>query len=139
MSWYEKLIDCTECGGSGFNVSGAGGQHREVPCESCDGSGTIWVDARVIPGDRRVVCAAVKSGGLTACSARHFDPIMRSQMLCMDNSMAIWKCASAVQGFIDQYGVFMTREEAWEVADAAGQIIRRVGGDEGRLFSENLY
>lgn len=22
---------------------------------------------------------------------------------------------------------------------AAGQIIRRVGGDEGRLFSENLY
>jgi hypothetical protein len=33
----------------------------------------------------------------------------------------------------------MTREEAFEVASAAGQIIRRVGGDDGKLFSENLY
>jgi hypothetical protein len=43
------------------------------------------------------------------------------------------------QGFIDQFGVFMTREEAYEVAKAAGQIKYRCGGDEGRLFSENLY
>jgi hypothetical protein len=43
------------------------------------------------------------------------------------------------QGFIDQHGVFMTREEAWIVAEAACQIIRRVGGDGARLYSENLY
>lgn len=46
------------------------------------------------------------------------------------------------QGFIDQRGVFLTRQEAWKVAEAAGQIIRRVGGDGahgGTLYSENLY
>jgi hypothetical protein len=43
------------------------------------------------------------------------------------------------QGFIDQRGEFMTREEAHKVATKSGQIIRRCGGDDGRLFSENLY
>jgi hypothetical protein len=43
------------------------------------------------------------------------------------------------QGFIDQFGVFMTREEAYVVAKAAGQIKYRCGGDDGVLFSENLY
>jgi hypothetical protein len=45
----------------------------------------------------------------------------------------------AEQGFVDQRGEYLTREEAFEVASKAGQIIRRCGGDEGRLFSENLY
>lgn len=45
----------------------------------------------------------------------------------------------AEQGFIDQRGAFLTREEAHKVATGAGQIIRRCGGDDGRLFSENLY
>jgi hypothetical protein len=44
-----------------------------------------------------------------------------------------------VQGFIDQFGDFMTREEARKVALDAGQVRRRVGGDSERLFSENLY
>jgi hypothetical protein len=46
------------------------------------------------------------------------------------------------QGFLDQHGVFLSRTEAWKVAEAAGQILRRVGGDDangGTLFSENLY
>lgn len=46
------------------------------------------------------------------------------------------------QGFIDQFGAFMSRTEAWKVAEAAGQIIRRVDGDAvdgGTLYSENLY
>jgi hypothetical protein len=55
-------------------------------------------------------------------------------------------------GFVDQDNVFMSRAEAWKVADAAGQIRRPTGleknydshrapniGDEGLLFSENLY
>jgi hypothetical protein len=59
----------------------------------------------------------------------------------------VWEC-----GFIDQHQVFLTRAEAWKVADAAGQIRRPSGfernynnqrrpnvGDEGLLFSENLY
>ena len=45
-------------------------------------------------------------------------------------------------GFVDNRGNFLTRTEAWKVAEAAGQILYRVGGDEtngGTLYSENLY
>lgn len=43
------------------------------------------------------------------------------------------------QGFVTSTGRFVSREEAWPIALAAGQIVRRVGGDEGRLYSENLW
>ena len=44
------------------------------------------------------------------------------------------------QGFIDQCGNFLTREEAWKVAEAADQIIRTGPGFSGpMLYSENLY
>lgn len=46
------------------------------------------------------------------------------------------------QGFVDNEGNFLTREEAWKVAERCGQIIRRCGGDTangGTLYSENLW
>jgi hypothetical protein len=85
---------------------------------------------------RRVVCAAVLVNDHTICSARHFDNVMRAQIEAINEP---YSGASVEQGFLDQCGEFLTREEAWVVAEAAGQIIRRVGGDGGRLFSENLY
>jgi len=87
---------------------------------------------------RRVVCAANKYGDLMVLGARHFDMTMHNQIKVSPFMMAV-PPASWEQGFIDQRGVFMTREEAWEVAHDAGQIIRRVGGDGERLYSENLY
>lgn len=87
---------------------------------------------------RRVVCAANRNGDLLILGARHFDMTMHRtiELLGLDDrlSPSRWE-----QGFIDQHGVFLTREEAWVVAETAGQIIRRVGGDGKRLFSENLY
>lgn len=78
---------------------------------------------------RRVVCAALRDlNGTIICGPRHWDS------LCRGTSKDGWE-----QGFVDQRGVFLTREEAWQVAFNAGQIIRRVGGDGKRLFSENLY
>lgn len=79
---------------------------------------------------RRVVCAALRNtNGTIVCGPRHWDSI------CKGTSKDGWE-----QGFVDQQGVFLTREEAWVVAETAQQILRRVGGDErGRLFSENLY
>lgn len=92
---------------------------------------------------RRVVCAANRllsdfgdEVGIV-CSARHFDPLMRRQMEQSNVTMAGWKVSQ--QGFIDQWGAFMDREEALVVALAAGQRIKRCGGDETRLYSENLY
>ena len=87
---------------------------------------------------RRVVSAALAYKNLLILGPRHFDATMHKQI---DQS----RCAGLVagrsweEGFVDQYGVFMTREEAWIVAEAAGQIIRRVGGDGIKLYSENLY
>lgn len=40
-----------------------------------------------------------------------------------------------IQGFTDQYGNFLTREEAYPIAKAAGQIIRE-DHCPGTLYSE---
>ena len=87
---------------------------------------------------RRVVCAADRRpDGVIVCAARHSDPRMHLQKALIGGN---WD--GCEQGFIDQWSVFMDRLEAWQVALAAGQIIRRVGGDDmngGTLYSENLY
>ncbi len=86
---------------------------------------------------RVVVCAAIRNrDGLVICSARHYDRTMRIQI---KNSIGDWRLEYIEQGFIDQFGLFLTREEALLVANDAGQIVRRVGGDKKGLFSENLY
>lgn len=83
----------------------------------------------------RVVCAAIRNArGVIICGARHFDNIMRQQILMGE---ADWY--DSEQGFINQRGEWLTREEAWKVANLAKQIIRRVGGDDYKLYSENLY
>lgn len=88
---------------------------------------------------RRIVCAANRYGEhFMFIGVRHFCPIMRKNM-GKANLPWLREKFGEEQGFIDQYGVFMSREEAYEVAKAAGQIIYRCGGDEGKLFSENLY
>ena len=85
---------------------------------------------------RRVVCAATRNKkGIIAVGARHYDRLMRAQMTRAGGRKRWW---GAEQGFVDQRGIFMTREEARQVAEAAGQILRRCGGDRKELFSENL-
>ena len=84
---------------------------------------------------RRVVCAAVRdSDGRIVVGPRHFDQTMTNAIYSLPEWSRPWE-----QGFIDQRGEFMTREEAHKVAIEADQIIRRCGGDDARLFSENLY
>lgn len=87
---------------------------------------------------QRIVCAANYKDGFMLCGVRHWDQLMRAQFLLVHDRLSYqWE-----QGFIDNRGNFLTRQEAWKVAEAAGQIIRRVGGDEangGTLYSENLY
>lgn len=95
---------------------------------------------------RRVVCAAnqydIKSRtGVEKrvfVGVRHFCPIM------IEN-MSQWRTdiirTSEIQGFVDQYGVFMDRYEALKVANEAGQlnVARTKTFPEDRLFSEDLY
>lgn len=78
-----------------------------------------------------IVCAANQEpSGNLILGVRHCDMIMHSHRTDLRHTE---------QGFIDNFGNFLTREQAWVVAEAAGQIKYRVGGDTKRLFSENLY
>ena len=102
------------------------------------------------PGVQRlVICSAVKdkATGTMVCGARHGDCLWHLHHLGFKTGSEFSEC-----GFVDQDNVFMTRSEAWTVADMAGQIRRPTGlerdydrhrpanvGDTGLLFSENLY
>jgi len=91
-------------------------------------------------GVRRVVCAAMLSPdqNVLVVGARHGDAVMRRQLEAFKTAnYHRWQ-----EGFIDQWGAFMTRKEAWAVAEAQGQVLFRCGGDGADrfgLFSENLY
>jgi len=97
---------------------------------------------KVTKDQRRIVCAANKLvDGRLLLGVRHWDSLMHIQARAIgyDDSAGSER---AVQGFIDNHGVFLNRSQAWAVANDAGQIIHRVGGDTiagGTLFSENLY
>jgi hypothetical protein len=98
------------------------------------------VEQTVEPG-RRVVCAAIKLPDVDTpiIGPRHYDAVMHDTIILEPPELIeAWR-HEAEQGFIDQHGHFLTREEAWSIAEAAGQIIRRVIGDGQRLYSENLY
>ena len=85
--------------------------------------------------ERLIVCAANRTKcGVLILGVRHWDEWMVSHAELLTEDQDPWE-----QGFIDNQGNFLSREEAWVVANEAGQIRRRVGGDDGRLFSENLY
>lgn len=74
--------------------------------------------------------------GTLLVGPRHFDAVMMAQY----RSAGIKAGEDeSICGFVDQWGQFMTREDAHEVATREGQIRFRCDGDEERLFSENLY
>jgi hypothetical protein len=83
---------------------------------------------------QRIVCAANRhrESGRIICGARHWDDIMRSQKT-PEEKWSGWD-----QGFIDQFGKYLSRKEAWKIAEEQGQIRRKVSTD-GTLYSENLY
>lgn len=101
-----------------------------------------WQPPDIAPpmkGHRRVVCAAIMlENGKIVLGARHWDKLMHT-FASMEERR---KFNREKQGFIDQWCRFMDRHEAYRVAQAAGQILYRCGGDEvhgGTLYSENLY
>lgn len=87
--------------------------------------------------ERRIVCAAIKlESGVRILGVRHYDSLMHSHI------PEYYPRNKIVQGFIDNLGNFLTRTEAWKIAELANQIAKRCGGDTadgGTLFSENLY
>lgn len=102
------------------------------------------------PVPRIVVCAANKYGDVIIAGARHHDSVMKSQIeeIGGGDHKAGWTqlCDGTIsgeraeqQGFIDQYGVWMSREEAAFVVTANKQSGLRNPDHGGILFSEDLY
>lgn len=93
---------------------------------------------------RRVVCAAIRAAdGTLLLGVRHYSPDMHAQIDARRDGEKFKQRHDEDQGFADQWGRYMTREEAYRVAEEQGQIYdwRACGnGLEGRkLYSEALY
>lgn len=82
---------------------------------------------------RRVSMAANIVDGRLIVGNRHFCPLMHMQIDALGLN-ARKHNISFDQGFVDQWGIYMSREEAWDVAKARGQI--REVFQEGVLYSE---
>jgi hypothetical protein len=85
---------------------------------------------------QRIVCAANrnKKTGLVICGARHFDYIMQNAIAALDQSGEWVDCD---QGFIDQWGNFIDRKQAWRIALRQGQLKTQHASK--TLYSEDLY
>lgn len=95
-------------------------------------------DLTIDKPQRRVVCAAILYGDFIICGARHFDTPMHSVLAKIPEDVK--GGGYREQGFIDQCGEFMSREEAFEVATIAGQIINKTGNPKSKqLFSAKIY
>lgn len=94
--------------------------------------------------NRRVVCAAIRaSDGSLLLGIRHYSRDMYAQIDQRNDGVKFENRCDEDQGFVDQYGVWMSREEAYQIALANGQIIRPDacgnGLDGPKLYSEGLY
>ena len=102
-----------------------------------------WQQQNDLP--RYVVTAANRYGDILIVGARHFSSAMRSQLDAIRAAGGVDLVVKGTeeQGFIDQWDVFMTREEAFLVAQYAGQINTRrpKSGNEltRELFSEDIH
>lgn len=86
----------------------------------------------------RVACAALRhrETGHIIAMPRHFGVYASDRIKDRGDPFGSW--AGAEQGFLDKFGKFITREEAWEIADKAGQIIRDRDWCTGELHSEHI-
>ena len=91
----------------------------------------------LIPELQRVVCAAIMDqNGLIICSPRHYDHRCHKTIAAMP---AFVNDGNVIQGFVDQWGNFLDREEAKIVAERVGQPLIETSYKGRKLFSENLY
>lgn len=93
---------------------------------------------------RRVVCAAIRAAdGDLLLGIRHNSDDMKKQIRERLDGHKFRNRLDQDQGFVDQHGKWMSREEAYQVAKEALQIIYpercAVGLDGPKLYSEGLY
>jgi len=87
---------------------------------------------------QRIVCAAVRYPGYPVIlGVRHFDEITTEQIKAMKIPTHLY--GTEIQGFVDNFGQFLSREEAYPIAVAQQQIYRQSTYPTNELFTEMLY
>jgi len=72
---------------------------------------------------RVVVCSAIRSDdGEVVCGVRHYDSIMQRTIALMICPEDFFHRSGSDQGFVDNFGEYMDRKEALEVAMKALQV-----------------
>ena len=93
-----------------------------------------WARSQDFFEDVRVVSMAANIvDGHLIIGNRHFCPIMHMQIDLLGLNSRKHNI-STDQGFVDQWGIYMSRQEAWNVAKKQGQI--KEVFEEGVLYSE---
>lgn len=94
---------------------------------------------------RRVVCAAIRAAdGELLLGIRHYSPDMHRQIEQRRDGHKFTHRMDEDQGFVDQFGKWLSREEAYVLAEVNGQIYRPDANGMGldgrhKLYSEGLY
>lgn len=101
-------------------------------------TGWRWVKYNV---SLYIVSAANRYGDIIVVGPRHYSNTMQTAIDALGGTDNLRKYGGddCVQGFIDQYGTFHDRKEAWVIAEARGQIRYPDVSPTGTLFSEHLY
>jgi hypothetical protein len=88
-----------------------------------------------------IVAAAIIHQGMTyalPAPARHGNVIHH---ICKTTGATRVNAHEDDQGFIDHERGYVTREEAWKIAEASGQLLERAptDGRDGKLYSEDVW
>ena len=89
---------------------------------------------------RKIVCSAIiHNDGFIVAGVRHYDMVMNNMIRQLPEQYRK-PVRMDQQGFLDQYGDFLTREDALKIAVKNGQIEPKTGNQDcTRLYSEDLY
>ena len=94
--------------------------------------------------EKRIVCAAIRaSDEELLLGIRHYSPDMITQINNRIDGHKFKHRHDPDQGFIDQHGNYLTREEAYVIAKNNGQLLYPEACGNGlngkKLYSEGLY
>lgn len=91
---------------------------------------------------RCVAGVANRYGGIIVMGTRHYSNLMQMALDALGGPEVLIAWAGEEnyeQGFVDQYGTFLDRKEAWLLAESTGQIRYRDKLPDGTLYSEHLW
>lgn len=105
-----------------------------------------WIKGEKLYNQRRIVCAAnkfwlVDGKEIIIPCIRHGSPDMHNTLDLLDKEglLESTKFGADDQGFVDQYGNWWSREDAFIIATAANQVNIERNGSTDELYSEGLY